>query len=326
LLTVEQELAALRWQAAELDLAQTQTELSLQLLDNYRLWWHAKTRVDTIRVTLARLNDLVTMMNRRATAGVSSDSDVDLTQAHISRTQDELIQAENNLRQAQSDLEVSIGQPLVIQSVALQHLPAWPYRSSPEMTERMIDISPAVANAEMQHAIALKQIERTKSSSKPTINMTIERQWGAYYGSTPPGDRVYLSSQLSLGAGLSNLKQQEQAQVQAESSRQQIQVARQRIEATARRLWEDHELALRQLRNAQQLVTRYDDITDSYLRLFASGRRSWLDMLNLTREHHQLRMQWVDAQANILSAHYRMALLCDQWTATAQPAFNGSTQ
>ena len=95
-------------------------------------------------------------------------------------------------------------------------------------------------------------------------------------------------------------------------SERQISATRQRIESLATRLWHEHEQALVQLRNAQALVVSYDDITDSNLRLFASGRRSWLDLLNLLREQHQFRLQLADAQSGVLGARLRMAVLADQ--------------
>lgn len=134
---------------------------------------------------------------------------------------------------------------------------------------------------------------------------------GRLLGSVGAGDRVYLNSQVSLGAGLTHFQQREQAVARADAAERQIAVTRQRIDSIAMRLFNEHEQAMVQLRNTQALVSQYDDITDANLRLFASGRRSWLDLLNLQREQHQLRLQLADAQSGVVGARLRMAVLAD---------------
>lgn len=312
LLTAEQEMAALRWQLAELDVAQNTAELSMQLMDSYRQWWQAQSREDMIRRSMRRLQELRVMMERRAQAGVSSETDVALTDAHLARFQDELAQVERLRVVALNDVSLMVGQAVRLRAEPLATLPPWSFMASEVLRARVIEVHPSLRFAEGQHALALKDIDRTRASAFPNVSLRAERQWGAYQGALGPGERVYLNSQVSLGAGMSNLQQQEQAVARAEASERQIFATRQRIESLATRLWHEHEQALVQLRNAQALVVSYDDITDSNLRLFASGRRSWLDLLNLLREQHQFRLQLADAQSGVLGARLRMAVLADQ--------------
>jgi adhesin transport system outer membrane protein len=311
LLTAEQHIAALRWQLAELDLAQTTTDLSSQLVDLYRQWWQAQARVSMVRQSLARLQDLRVMMGRRAQAGVSSDNEVALTDAHIARFRDEVSLYERTRDVAQSELGLLVGRSLVLRPEALGNMPPWPFADSLSLTQRINEVHPALRYSEVQHAIALKDIDRTKASAWPTVSLRAERQWGAYLGSVGAGDRVYLNSQVSLGAGLTHFQQREQAVARADAAERQIAVTRQRIDSIAMRLFNEHEQAMVQLRNTQALVSQYDDITDANLRLFASGRRSWLDLLNLQREQHQLRLQLADAQSGVVGARLRMAVLAD---------------
>ncbi len=311
LLTTEQEMAALKWQAAELDLAQATSDLSSQLVDLYRQWWQAQARVNMVRQSLERLQDLRVMMDRRAEAGVSSDNEVALTDAHIARFRDEVAMYERSRDVAQSELSVMVGRNVVLRVETLSSLPPWPYTEPMALIQRLNEVHPALRISEVQHAIALKEIDRTKASAWPTVSLRAERQWGAYLGSLGSGDRVYLNSQLSLGSGLTHFQQREQAVARADAAERQIAVTRQKIDSVATRLFNEHEQSLVQLRNIQALVTQYDNITDSNLRLFASGRRSWLDLLNLQREQHQLRLQLADAQSGVLGSRLRMAVLAD---------------
>ena len=309
LLTVDQKMAAVRWQLAEIDLRQNSVDISLQFADLYRQWWQFTRREQVVRQTMGRLETLREMMERRAVAGVSSEIDLQLTHVHISRMQDELSQTIHARDQALNDMRVMLGKPVQLKFETLDDFPLWTYQNVNELSEQVLSVSSSVRYADMQTVLTRLDVDRTRASAWPTINLRIDRQWGAYYGSLPPGERVSLDTQLSLGAGFSALQQEEQALARVTSSEQQAAGVRQRTETQVSRLWSDHNQALNQFANVQGLVVRYEDITGANLRLFASGRRSWLDLLNIQRESHQLNVQLVDAQSSIVSARLRMAVL-----------------
>ncbi|MCX8521380.1 MAG: TolC family protein [Rhodoferax sp.] len=309
LLTIDQKMAAVRWQLAEIDLRQNSMDVSLQFVDLYRQWWQFTRREQVVRQTMGRLETLREMMERRAVAGVSSEVDLQLTNVHISRMQDELSQTMHARDQALNDMRVMLGKPVQLQFETLDDFPLWTYQNVNELSEQVLGVSSSVRYADTQTVLTRLEVDRTRASAFPTISLRIDRQWGAYYGSLPPGERLSLDSQMSLGAGLSSLQQEEQAVARVSSSQQQAAAVRQRTETQVTRLWNDHNQALNQLANVQGLVVKYEDITGANLRLFSSGRRSWLDLLNIQRESHQLNVQLVDTQSAIVSARLRMAVL-----------------
>ena len=309
LLTIDQKMAAVRWQLAEIDLRQNSVDMSLQFADLYRQWWQFTRREQVVRQTMDRLQSLREMMERRAVAGVSSEVDLQLTNVHISRMLDELSQTIHARDQALNDMRVMLGKPVQLKFEALDDFPLWTYQNVNDLSEQVLSVAPSIRYADTQTVLAKLDVDRTRASAWPTISLRIDRQWGAYYGSLPPGERLSLDSQMSLGAGLSSLQQEEQAVARVTSSEQQAAGVRQRTETQVARLWNDHDQALNQLASVQGLVVNYEDITGANLRLFASGRRSWLDLLNIQRESHQLSVQLVDAQSSIVSARLRMAVL-----------------
>ena len=308
-LTIDQKMAAVRWQLAEIDLRQNSVDISLQFADLYRQWWQFTRREQVVRETMGRLESLREMMERRTVAGVSSEVDLQLTNVHISRMQDELSQTIHARDQALNDMRVMLGKPVQLKFEALDDFPLWTYQNVNELSEQVLSVSSSVRYADMQTVLAKLDVDRTHASVWPKIDLVVERQWGAYHNSNPPGERLFLNSQLSLGAGLSTLQLEEQAVARVTSSEQQAAGVRQRTETQVARLWNDHDQALNQLANVQGLVVNYEDITGANLRLFASGRRSWLDLLNIQRESHQLNVQLVDTQSSIVSARLRMAVL-----------------
>ena len=62
-------------------------------------------------------------------------------------------------------------------------------------------------------------------------------------------------------------------------------------------------------------------MVDSSLRLFTSGRRSWLDLINAVREHSQSELQLIDAQAALIGTSFKIQLVTGQLGMNAEPAF-----
>ena len=61
-------------------------------------------------------------------------------------------------------------------------------------------------------------------------------------------------------------------------------------------------------------------MVDSSLRLFTSGRRSWLDLINAVREHSQSELQLVEAQAALVGGGFKINLMAGQWGRQSSPA------
>jgi adhesin transport system outer membrane protein len=311
LLTAEQNMAAVRLRLAEVDLQQNALDVSFQFVDLYRQWWQYTKRVEVVHQTLGRLQLLREMMERRVIAGVSSEVDLQLTMVQINRMLNELSQVERSRDQALTDIGVLLGKRVSLQVASLTDLPTWNYGDVNELSTRVRKSNPSIEYAELQKELAQFDVERTKAGRWPTINLRVDRQWGAYYGSLPPGDRVSLDSQVSLGAGLSQKEQEQQAQARVDSAEHQVELSLQRTETQVSRLASEHEQAMVEFANTQALVLNYEDITSAQLRLFASGRRSWLDLLNIQREAHLVNVQLVDVQSTIVSGRIRMALLAN---------------
>jgi adhesin transport system outer membrane protein len=52
---------------------------------------------------------------------------------------------------------------------------------------------------------------------------------------------------------------------------------------------------------------------DSYMRQFASGRRTWLDVMNSVREAYTAQIDAIDARIAAHSALARLMLLSGDW-------------
>ncbi len=69
-------------------------------------------------------------------------------------------------------------------------------------------------------------------------------------------------------------------------------------------------------------------VSESYMRQFITGRRSWLDVMNALREAVTAQLGKVDAESVAMSAAVRLTLRSGRWhpefsNATAEPAVAG---
>lgn len=190
LLSAEDELAAMRLRSAELDVRVQAQDLGMQLLDLYRNWWQHTHRLETLQQSLARMQDLQDMMQRRNEAGISAPLDLQLTQVQLRRLQDEQLQSERLRDQALGEMVQLLGRPVQPAKWRFADLgrPPWPELGG--LTERVLQVNPAMQLGEQQIEITRVDQKRTRASLLPTVSLRYEHQWGSYYGSTLPGERL----------------------------------------------------------------------------------------------------------------------------------------
>jgi adhesin transport system outer membrane protein len=73
--------------------------------------------------------------------------------------------------------------------------------------------------------------------------------------------------------------------------------------------WRDLESTQRRLPELQRSREGAVEVLSSNRRLFVTGRRSWIDLLNSVREIAQAEQAEAEARAGSVGAYYRLGLL-----------------
>jgi adhesin transport system outer membrane protein len=310
-LSAELEIAQVRQRMAALEIEVTGRELALQLLDLYRTWWFHNRRAEVLEWSLRRMDDVRQMMRRRSTSGVSAALDLAQAELQWQRTSDEQRQALRLRDQALGDMGVMLGQAVTPRFDPLTAWPALPFANLLLLQDHVLASHPSIQLAEGSVAQAQAELRRVRAAIWPNVSVRVERQYGSYYGALDAGNRVYLSTQLSTGAGLSTLNLQTQAALRAQTAEAQGQAQRVSLQAQAQKIWNDHQLGLQQLDLVTQQLKVQESLADAGVRLFAGGRRSWQDLLTLQREVFQLQAQVAELESAVLGARVRLLLLAD---------------
>ncbi|CAN5797113.1 hypothetical protein BH09PSE5_BH09PSE5_25090 [soil metagenome] len=172
--------------------------------------------------------------------------------------------------------------------------------------------SPSVQLASIDAQIARNEITQTKAALWPTVSVRAEHQEGSFTGSQASGGRVYLSLQYTPGAGASVIPHAAAAAVRAEAAEQVVQTARREVSDRVEVEWLDFQSASARIPELERTRAGSSDVLDSSVRLFVTGRRTWLDLLNSVRELMQTEQLEVDARATGIGSSYRLRLLAGE--------------
>jgi len=254
------------------------------------------------------LSDLLRMIERRSRAEVSATADVNMVRTRLAQAQADLESFRALENSALAQLGSAIGRPL--QPGALEMPPAPP---RPPMLARLLERAaqdnPQVRLAEIDTRLAAIEIDRTRAAMWPTVSLRLERQVGEYLGSAAAGNRVFVSMQYSPGSGLSLSSQIEAAEQRLSAVQRSAEAHQRDVTERVESEWRDLESTQRRLPELQRSREGAVEVLESNRRLFVSGRRSWIDLLNSVREIAQAEQSEAEARAIGIGAYYRLGLL-----------------
>lgn len=254
------------------------------------------------------LNGLLRMIERRSQAEVSATSDVNMVRTRLAQAQADLESFRALENSALAQLGSAIGRPLAPGSLELPPAPPRPPMLA-RLLERAVQDNPHLRLAEIDTRLAAIEIDRTRSAMWPTVSLRLERQVGEYLGSAAAGNRVFVSVQYAPGSGLSLGSQIEAAEQRLSAVQRTAEAGRRDVTERVEAEWRDLESTQRRLPELQRSREGATEVLASNRRLFVTGRRSWIDLLNSVREIAQAEQAEVEARAGSIGAYYRLGLL-----------------
>lgn len=319
-LTADLNAAELKQARAAAALAEAQVGLAGRVVSLYHSYLLQTGREASQERGVEKLDQLVKMIERRVTSGVSAQIDLDLARSRHSQATSDLIALHNSVRAVLSQLSQATGRSLGPSSLvasppdALSIAPATsPMRQSmTAVLDRALASSPTLSLAAIDARLARNEIDQTRSALWPTIALRAEQQSGSYPGSAASGGRIFLTLQYTPGAGASVIPQAAAAETRAQASEQMVQAARRDLQDRVESEWLDFQSASARLPQLERTRAGSAEVLDSSARLFVTGRRTWLDLLNAVRELMQIEQLGVEARATAFGSGYRLRLLAGE--------------
>jgi adhesin transport system outer membrane protein len=254
------------------------------------------------------LSDLLRMIERRRAAEISATADVNMVRTRLAQAQADFESFRALEKSALAQLGSAIGRPLEPGALELPAAPPRPPMLA-RLLERAVQDNPHLRLAEIDTRLAAIEIDRTRAAMWPTVSLRLERQVGEYLGSAAPGNRVYVSMQYAPGSGLSLGSQIEAAERHLSAVQRTAEASRRDVTERVEAEWRDLESTQRRLPELQRSREGAVEVLSSNRRLFVTGRRSWIDLLNSVREIAQAEQAEAEARAGSVGAYYRLGLL-----------------
>lgn len=254
------------------------------------------------------LGELVLMIERRNQADISATADVNMVKTRLAQARADLESFSALENSALAQLGSVIGLPLQVGAIELPPLPVQPPMLA-RLLERAAKDNPRVRISDIDVRLAAIEIDGARAAMWPTVSLRLERQVGEYPGSAPAGSRAFVSMQYAPGSGLSLGSQIESAQGRMSALQRTADADRREIAERVESEWRDLSSALERLVDLKRSRDGASEVLASNRRLFVSGRRSWIDLLNSVRDIAVAEQAEAEVRAITVGAHYRLGLL-----------------
>jgi len=257
---------------------------------------------------------LYEIIERRVAAATSPDVDTMLAQARLQSARSAQIQAASAKNIAKASLELTVGQ--VIDAVLVNNNPEPLSIGLNEAVATGISVSPRISRIESEVKGFEANIKSAKSALYPQVSLGYEKRYEKRYNDPDPSrvdqEETFVSVQFQPGAGFAVASSISAAKQRKQSARDSLEAEKRELRRQIKTAWNEYTSVSFQLEPSKMLVDATTSVIESYLRQYAVGKKSWLDVLNAQREATQARNTLVDFEVQYLTSIYRLRVLMNE--------------
>jgi adhesin transport system outer membrane protein len=259
-----------------------------------------------LSVSLEQHNRMVATMERRVAQEVSPISDLELARTRALQVEQQLFQGTAQERSALNALRELVGDPLLSLIGSSPEVETWPILDDAKVIDQSLNFSPNLKRLKLEAQALGAEARITRASILPQLS-------SQYSYNDTLGHRVGIVFKAQSDGGLSRFAAAEAARRRVEAGELQIVAGERRLRDQLFALLREYESATSRVAGSVKASDAAQRITESYLRQFTSGRRTWLDVMNAVREETAAKTDAVEARIAGVSSLARLLLLSGQW-------------
>lgn len=267
-----------------------------------------RERNELLSGSLDQHNRMVSTMERRVAQEVSPLSDLELARTRALQIEQQLLQGRAQESAALNALRELIGDPSLNISGTSATIPPLPNLDAIPVMEEAFGFSPFLKRLKYDAQILNSEAEIARSSLQPQLI-------GQYNYNEALGHRVGIALKAQLNGGISQFAAADAARQRAQASELQIAAGERQLRDQVFALVQEYESARSRVTGAMIASDSAQRVTESYLRQFTSGRRTWLDVMNAVREEAAVKTDAVEARIASQTSWTRILLLSGRWAA-----------
>jgi adhesin transport system outer membrane protein len=291
-----------RWHEAILNLA----------LETSQYYWNIVlySRLEQLtRDSLDEHQKLVASMQRRVDQEVSPAADLELAKSRTAQIEQELasVQAQNlsamrNLAELVRDANYNLGfDPQFDVSI----LP----RDWSDVATEVVQYSPARSRQILESDASRSEISIAKSGILPRV--VAQHSYNEITGS-----RFGIGLRLQASNGLSQFSAVDSATARYAQSLDQVRLIERQLRQEVASEVQSLESSIQRAIASQAAAISAQRVSESYMRQFIAGRRSWLDVMNSLRESLGAQTGQAQAEVTAMAVSVRLKLRSGRWQPT----------
>jgi adhesin transport system outer membrane protein len=310
-INAEIDLAKSRRDGALSGIAEAQQTVMLETIDLFFDYFSSEKKLEIANQNVDEHQRLFEIIERRVLAETSPDVDTMLAQARLQSARSAQIQASSLRNIAKASLELTVGH--VIDSVRVNNKPEPLNIGLNEAVATGISVSPRLARIQAEVKGFDANIKSAKSALYPQVSLGYEKR----YNDPDPSrldvdEETFVSVQFQPGAGFAVASSISAAKQRKLSARDSLEAEKRELRRQIKTAWNEYTSVSFQLAPSKMLVDATSSVIESYLRQYAVGKKSWLDVLNAQREATQARNTLVDFEVQHLTSLYRLRVLMNE--------------
>jgi len=252
---------------------------------------------------------LYEIIQRRAAAATSPDVDTMLALARLQYARSGQIQASSRRSISRSSLELLVSNPVA--AVQVGQAPQSLNIDVERAVAQGLAVSPRLERLAHEAQGLDASVKSARSALFPQVSLGYEKRYGdLMFGQER--EEVFVSVEFQPGAGLSVASSISAAKARKRAALNTLEAEKRDVRRQVKTAWNEYSFASLQLGPSQSLVAATTSVVDSYLRQYAVGKKSWLDVLNAQRETTQAKNTLIDFEVLQLTSLYRLRVLLNE--------------
>ena len=297
-------------QVAIAQLEETVLDVLLRLATSYFEIARTIQLESILKDSLSEHQRLVESMERRVEQEVSPRSDLDLARSRAAQVRQEMTTVSAQRYAALQRLYELVGDP----NFELGPVPEYSETAHHPPIEgavgEALECSPEMRRRRAEADVAVAEAKIAKAQIYPQVGLQ-----GAY--TELGGPQVGLSVKAQTSGGLSPFASAEAARSRAQTADLQISVAERESRESVVLDVVENTSARGRIEASRAAAESASAVTESFMRQFITGRRTWLDVMNAVRESNAARIGLTEAEISAMSSATRLRLRTCRWAPQA---------
>ena len=301
----------IRLSRAQLDAAisgvsETELEVSLRVVAAYFEVQRLMMREAILQDSLTEHRKLVESMTRRVAQELSPFSDLELARSRSLQVEQDYATALGAKRAALARLRELTGNPGYEVARPMPYNPAYHHPDPKGLFESALEFDPRRRRLQAEAKAANADVAVKRAGIFPQLN-------AQYQKPVTGDDKIGLILRAQTDGGFAKISSVSAARERREAAELQIAAAERELREVISAELVENEAARTRVSSGSQAADSAKSVTDSFMRQFVAGKRTWFDVMNAVRESVSARLAESEARTIAMSSAARLLLRSGRW-------------